>query len=709
MPHEKIPTRGTKRKRNHRLSLDTEPDLCPRCRAICLDEILVQEIRDRSGKLVLDLGSTTDIVSHPDCSLCRALLSITPPSKENIGYHLRAVPNILVHSHQASLKAERRKLGIPPDYQGSTWLAVLPNNLPTQATERVQEVSKSISRFGCLAQHELQNPRDGGFNIDVRQLDADAADFELISSWVNFCATHHGQNCGSEADEPVPALRVIDCETRDVVIAPPNCKYAALSYVWGSESVEIPDLDRIPDPSPKTIEDAITTTLRLGLSFVWIDRYCIPQHLPREKHTQIQNMHKIYRGAQLTIVAAAGNGPSHGLPGVSSQPRVQQPQVRFGSRLFLGTQHGPQEAIEKTKWSTRAWTLQEALLSTRRLVFTDHQVYFQCNRMDCCEAIAKSLRSLYAADSKKMKTGNHAGYFAINGIGQEPFDVWGRISEYSKRHLSYDSDALNGMMGILQTFQETKWSRRRVSHLWGLPIIMEPHEPWSACVAASLCWKLTQPAQRRDGFPSWSWTGWKGVVDSGSSSPAKKKQLLGNITGFTNIDLRFEVEDGSLVGQESSSPDILSVIEGNRARLTRFLHIKSQFVELRISRANGKPPAAASAYADRSSMWTWQAVLIPSESRKGEPVPEYWVQESDVFGFELTAAMVPGRELYECLAAEQTWQGIILHQPSSAKITLLVIQERGTWVERVGVVRLHNLLAAYIGRFQTGTREVRLG
>ncbi len=39
-------------------------------------------------------------------------------------------------------------------------------------------------------------------------------------------------------------------------------------------------------------------------------------------------------------------------------------------------------------WSSRAWTYQEGLLSRRRLLFTESQVYFQCMEMHCWEGIS---------------------------------------------------------------------------------------------------------------------------------------------------------------------------------------------------------------------------------------------------------------------------------------------------------------------------------
>lgn len=61
---------------------------------------------------------------------------------------------------------------------------------------------------------------------------------------------------------------------------------------------------------PQTIEDVITVTLDLQFQYLWVDMYCIKQNDMLDFHTQIQQMDRIYRGAEITIIAAAGTGPS---------------------------------------------------------------------------------------------------------------------------------------------------------------------------------------------------------------------------------------------------------------------------------------------------------------------------------------------------------------------------------------------------------------
>jgi hypothetical protein len=73
---------------------------------------------------------------------------------------------------------------------------------------------------------------------------------------------------------------------------------------------------------PATIRDAIIVVLALGYRYLWIDRYCIEQADCPARHSQIQQMGNIYNSASITIIAAAGSTPYHGLPGVSQTPRT---------------------------------------------------------------------------------------------------------------------------------------------------------------------------------------------------------------------------------------------------------------------------------------------------------------------------------------------------------------------------------------------------
>ncbi|KAF5003429.1 hypothetical protein FDECE_10026 [Fusarium decemcellulare] len=89
--------------------------------------------------------------------------------------------------------------------------------------------------------------------------------------------------------------------------------YATLSYVWGNHLDVAPN--ETIDMMPKVIEDTALLVRKLGIRYLWVDRYCIPQNDTAAKHCQIQSMGDIYSQSMLTIISAAGSDPSQGLPG----------------------------------------------------------------------------------------------------------------------------------------------------------------------------------------------------------------------------------------------------------------------------------------------------------------------------------------------------------------------------------------------------------
>ncbi|KAF2670207.1 HET-domain-containing protein, partial [Microthyrium microscopicum] len=209
--------------------------------------------------------------------------------------------------------------------------------------------------------------------------------FEQIKSWLTNCDTGHGSRCGSATKPPdlSPTWRFIDCQTRQLVDLPAGSEYFALSYVWGDTSVDEVDAtelqsNKLPPRTAQVIEDSIVVVLKLQVRYLWVDKYCIHQWNTDEKHRQIQNMNSIYEGAIATIVAAAGDDASYGLPGVNGKSRKKQPTAELGCVSLISSLPQLPIVLAETKWATRGWTYQEAILSKRCLFFTDYQVYFNC-------------------------------------------------------------------------------------------------------------------------------------------------------------------------------------------------------------------------------------------------------------------------------------------------------------------------------------------
>ncbi|KAK4152994.1 hypothetical protein C8A00DRAFT_15723 [Chaetomidium leptoderma] len=86
------------------------------------------------------------------------------------------------------------------------------------------------------------------------------------------------------------------------------------------------------------------------------------------------------------------------------------------------------------------------------------------------------------------------------------------IAEFTKKRLSFDSDSLNAVSGVLNVFGDMD---PPVRFCQGLPVSQDVSAHFTDnLLLESLCWYHQDPAsvQRRDQFPSWSWAGWSGTI-----------------------------------------------------------------------------------------------------------------------------------------------------------------------------------------------------
>jgi hypothetical protein len=171
---------------------------------------------------------------------------------------------------------------------------------------------------------------------------------------------------------------------------------------------------------------------------------------------------------------------------------------------------------------------QECFLSKRRLIFTDEEVAFICN-----EDARKETEDRYSSWQKLER--NNLGRFGhclslgeVGILGAQRL-----IQEYTRRDLTYDEDALNAVVGALNTFSN---GAVPTHHIWGVPFglptkdVRLAYNPLEQLdenqpplhdgsrnpreVRIVTAWFHASPCPRRAGFPSWSPLGWKGEVST---------------------------------------------------------------------------------------------------------------------------------------------------------------------------------------------------
>ncbi|KAH7071936.1 heterokaryon incompatibility protein-domain-containing protein [Paraphoma chrysanthemicola] len=340
-------------------------------------------------------------------------------------------------------------------------------------------------------------------------------DWDTVKGYLATCISEHRQECRRHGQRKLRSLeiQVIDCTTRHIRPAPVNCKYAALSYVWGSSSDTPQFSSQLPAPGlvPLLIEDAMKCTREIGLRYLWIDRYCIDQHDESTKYATIQRMDQIYRQSTITIINAAGSGADCGLAGVSTVPLRKHCVANIDGRNFSILPDIRTE-VSNSSWSSRGWTYQEGLLARRRLIFTESQVHFQCLDMKACWPLQLSNDPNRMGWHDESDKGNILSMMhAFPFFPHDDPQIQDRLQEYLGRTLTHSTDILNAFMGILRQ----AWLLRKPTyHFWGLPFL--PAFSLESSFLDAMFWLSinrfgSELLSRRDGFPSWNWTGWRGL------------------------------------------------------------------------------------------------------------------------------------------------------------------------------------------------------
>ena len=209
-------------------------------------------------------------------------------------------------------------------------------------------------------------------------------------------------------------------------------------------------------------------------------------------------MHLVYGRADLTLIAAAGADSTYGLPGVH-KPRhghYQPRSARHGNIMVCQLPPQLSRTIAQSPWNSRGWTYQEALLTRRRLVFTDHFVIFQCNRDTFGEGFHWSLDNQPFDLTFSSRIANSQG--PCRPRLQLSY-LLSQIQEYSKKQLTYESDRLDAFLGILG---DQEAFTPPIHHIWGVPVVTVSMQ-W---IPVGLAWYRDVPASREATLPSWSWT-----------------------------------------------------------------------------------------------------------------------------------------------------------------------------------------------------------
>ncbi|EPE05439.1 hypothetical protein F503_02178 [Ophiostoma piceae UAMH 11346] len=564
-------------------ALNESSPLCSRCADLkLLDLLLYEDVKDEFGPVegvfsnkelakARTLGPFRSIELLDTCPLCRILFGAFSPEDADVdpdsSYSLRPIPT-------CNLTGASMGRGESDFLDGKSYTdqeldafrqsySVLVYIVPSDADSRMALMMGFNRTFDDKYQtfFGIAGPRVPGAASSISTLQnnrtalaprprAELIDFGLVNSWLGKCDTECNDCQGIWRDELL-TTRMLDVVDNKLVDCLPHCKYAALSYVWGSV---VPEPDALEKGTlPPTIMDAMEVTRRIGIRHLWVDALCIDQRPTAQKMQQIQMMDLIYEGAYVTILALHGDSSLYGLPGVtdpaashaqvakqkghsiplSAMGRVAQPYELVDGYPMAMVYPGTFDAISSPgrTYVTRAWTMQEQFLSRRQLIFDREQVHFNCrlggpreetvdDTHDPAHMMTARTKVLHSENKTIVQLQHNMSPLQTPRKTLSPKDVnlqqlaisqfTELLKDYTCRDMADPSDSLNAIIGLVSYIER---SARMQPFVWGLPLRDYP---------LSLTWfhdrntpgsrgnrnKIT----RRLDFPSWSYTGWEGKI-----------------------------------------------------------------------------------------------------------------------------------------------------------------------------------------------------
>lgn len=368
---------------------------------------------------------------------------------------------------------------------------------------------------------------------------------EWIKGQLDKCTGSHNCRGTSETSLPTRVLDLSDDEPTNLRVFMPKKgtpgRYAALTYCWGRSNhfvLTAGTLKTIQNgfhlsQLPQTIQDAVKVTRGIGLKYLWVDALCIIQGQDAEAindwNIEVAKMDSVYRDAYVTISAAAAQNASGGLFSGShcDIPFISTWTASGGKEVVLwarATWKNDTPGFASEPINSRAWTLQEHILSSRILFYTSFGLMWKCNR---------ELVSVYSGASRvKDSTGrpqadtsnpstetarfrfNTLRYiFSVARDGHLKTSSWRAILElYTARNLTNPHDKLPALAAIAQRYSHSTGADY-LAGLWKptfLQDLLWRHHPSFPLITVSDGGNPVQSNEYR--APSWSWAAVDGVI-----------------------------------------------------------------------------------------------------------------------------------------------------------------------------------------------------
>ena len=357
------------------------------------------------------------------------------------------------------------------------------------------------------------------------------ANIELASTWSSSCLNQHSR-CGIDTNYTAPTRLIHVKGPHDLALEVSGGRilpYLTLSYKWGDSKKYLTLAENIADHGkkipfealPKTFQDAVRVTRRLGFEYLWIDALCIIHDSPEDLRKEISEMGSIYQASKITLFAEAGDDADAGLS-VSRDPRSSKPcildlRATLDSDTLEASRYACYDPFSELEFPPapasiyqRGWVLQEEVLAQRLLKFGARQIKWECQHGAFWESLpdeddgSATLNSTHS-ELRSWMYDRQVPKDLDGREGREMFMRWGELVEnYCKRSLTYVNDVLPAIAGIASVFSRNN----QLSYINGL---------WKEEFPLGLLWNVddgheTDASHRArpkvvdiTDAPSWTW------------------------------------------------------------------------------------------------------------------------------------------------------------------------------------------------------------
>ncbi|KAK4188745.1 heterokaryon incompatibility protein-domain-containing protein [Podospora australis] len=441
--------------------------------------------------------------------------------------HLRCIA-VLHALTQTGVQVQNRH-GLQLRFYGSTTQIIRP-------IEKIEEQylgSKECDSLFVLLYTKPGQPKSSssavGVSHEISSRNVSTLSLPALLDWLADCRKNH-PGCFFREEVPLPS-RILDVGGADAERihiqtseeASPGT-YAALSYCWGgdvpmkttSSNFEERRVQRegiLVGQLPKTLQHAVIVTRYLGLRYLWVDALCILQGNQEDWERESGNMAAVFRNAELVLGADMASTSNEGfldlqtvkyrgLPVAFVEDETATIYARVYDVLGYGTPFRPaQRDAARSQYSRsddwthqplsrRVWALQEDLLATRMVHFTDRELMWQCRSTSQCEC--SHLNLIVELQDPSEKTAPIQANIGTLGHYNRWYDIANSVIH---RNITNPQDLLPALSGLATQFQEDGAG----PYLAGL---------WKNDLPRALLWRPWGDIGRRVvpyRAPSWSW------------------------------------------------------------------------------------------------------------------------------------------------------------------------------------------------------------